>query len=52
MFLLDDYFNIPAMSEAMLFVYNNIDLIERCITKADIIFESNFTECWIESDYE
>lgn len=49
MFLLDDYFNVPELSEAMLFVVNNIDLIERCITKADIVFESYFTTEWIEN---
>jgi hypothetical protein len=49
MFLLDDYFDIPGMSEAMIFVYNNIDLIERSIAKADMIFESWFTTEWIEN---
>ena len=49
MFLLDDYFNVPALSETMIFVMDNIDLIERSISKADMIFESYFTTEWIEN---
>jgi hypothetical protein len=52
MFLLDAYFNVPALSEAMIFVIDNIDLIERSIAKADMIFEAYFTDCWIQMEDE
>lgn len=47
MFILD---NFQMMKHSLKFINHNIDLITRSIEKADIIFESYFTSCWIEME--
>lgn len=34
------------------FVYNNMEIIERSIERADIIYESYLVSAWIEGDSE
>lgn len=50
MFILENYYGVEGVGivDSLFFITENLDLIERSLAKADMIFESYFTECWIE----
>jgi hypothetical protein len=54
MFILENYFGIEGKGviDSLFFISENIDLITRSLEKADMIFESYFTECWIEGGFD
>ena len=49
MFILDNFY---WMKGSLKFMNKHIDLIERSVERADIIFDSWFTTCWIEMENE
>lgn len=42
--------DILHIGDSLYFVHCNIDLIERCLMRADIVYEAYFTECYIWLD--